>query len=108
VGLAATGGVPPSSLDNGPNDKEFHAIIIDDEKRQIIIVQSKFYIGSVDHQPLQEVLAAWLQIQNLSALQASCNSKLQIKLEAVSAALEDGYEATLIVNPPPPPGPPPP
>ena len=26
------------------------------------------------------------------ALQASCNSKLQIKLEAVSTALEDGYE----------------
>jgi hypothetical protein len=46
----------------------------------------------VDHQPLQEVLAAWLQIQNLSALQASCSGKLQIKLEAVSTALEDGYE----------------
>jgi hypothetical protein len=46
----------------------------------------------VDHQPLQEVLAAWLQIQNLLALQASCNGELQIKLEAVSTALEDGYE----------------
>ena len=46
----------------------------------------------MDHQPLQEILAAWLQIQNLPALQASCNGKLQIKLEAVAAALEDGYE----------------
>jgi hypothetical protein len=79
-------------ITDGPNDKEFDAVIVDDEKRQIVIVQSKFYTGSVDHQPLQEVLAAWLQIQNLPALQASCNSKLQIKLEAVSTALEDGYE----------------
>jgi hypothetical protein len=39
-----------------------------------------------------EVWPPWLQIQNLPALQASCNGKLQIKLEAVSAALEDGYE----------------
>jgi hypothetical protein len=79
-------------ITDGPNDKEFDAVIVDDEKRQIVIVQSKFYAGTVDHQPLQEILAAWLQIQNLTALQASCNSKLQIKLEAVSAALEDGYE----------------
>jgi hypothetical protein len=79
-------------ITDGPNDKEFDAVIVDDEKRQIIIVQSKFYAGSVDHQPLQEVLAAWLQIKNLDALQASCNGKLQIKLEAVSAALEEGYE----------------
>jgi hypothetical protein len=79
-------------ITDGPNDKEFDAIIVDDEKRQIIIIQSKFYGGAVDHQPLQEILATWLQIQNLPALQASCNSKLQIKLEAVSVALEDGYE----------------
>jgi hypothetical protein len=79
-------------ITDGPNDKEFDAILVDDEKRQIIVIQSKFYSGSVDHQPLQEVLAAWLQIQNLPALQAGCNGKLQIKLEAVSAALEDGYE----------------
>jgi hypothetical protein len=79
-------------ITDGPNDKEFDAVIVDDEKRQIIVIQSKFYAGSVDHQPLQEILAAWLQIQNLPALQASCNGKLQIKLEAVSAALEDGYE----------------
>jgi hypothetical protein len=80
-------------ITDGPNDKEFDAVIVDDEKQQIVIIQSKFYAGSVDHQPLQEVLAAWLQIQNLPALQASCNSKLQIKLEAVSTALVDGYEA---------------
>jgi hypothetical protein len=56
-------------ITDGSNDKEFDAVIVDDEKRQIVIVQSKFYMGSVDHQPLQEVLAAWLQIQNQGARQ---------------------------------------
>jgi hypothetical protein len=79
-------------ITDGSNDKEFDAVIVDDEKRQIIIIQGKFYSGAVDHQPLQEVLAAWLQIQNLPALQASCNGKLQIKLETVAAALEEDYE----------------
>lgn len=79
-------------ITDGPNDKEFDAVIVDDEKRHVIIVQSKFYGGSVDHQPLQEVLAAWLQIQNLPALQESCNGKLKVKLEAVASALEEDYE----------------
>jgi hypothetical protein len=76
-------------ITDGPNDKEFDAIIVDDEKRQITAIQSKFYASAVDHQPLQEVLAAWIQLQNLPALQEHCNHKLSIKLEAVSAALED-------------------
>jgi hypothetical protein len=79
-------------ITDGPNDKEIDAIIVDDESRKVIIIQSKFFAGSVDHQPLQEVLAAWLQIQNLPAFQANCNGKLQVKLEAVGAALNDDYE----------------
>src|SRR5690606_10375396 len=51
-----------------------------------------FYAGSVDHEPLLEVLAAWLQIQDLPTLQANCNPRLQIKLEAVAEALADEYE----------------
>ena len=79
-------------ITDGANDKEIDAVIVDDEARKVIIIQSKFFAGSIDHQPLQEVLAAWLQIQNLPALQANCNSKLQVKLEAVGAALADDYE----------------
>lgn len=79
-------------ITDGPNDKEFDAVIVDDDKRQIVIIQSKFFTGTVDHQPLQEVLAAWVQIQNLAALQENCNSKLQVKLEAVAAAQDDDYE----------------
>lgn len=79
-------------ITDGPNDKEIDAVIIDEEKRQIVIIQSKFFGGMVDHQPLQEVLSAWFQIQNVAALQESCNDKLKVKLEAVGAALAEEYE----------------
>jgi len=79
-------------ITDGPNDKEIDAVIVDEEKRQIIIIQSKFFVGSVDHQPLQEVLSAWVQIQNLAALQDNCNDKLKIKLETVAEALAEQYE----------------
>jgi hypothetical protein len=80
-------------ITDGANDKEIDAIIVDDDKRRVIVVQGKFYSSTaVDHQPLHEILAAWLQIRNLPALQENCNSKLKVKLEAVSEALQDDYD----------------
>jgi hypothetical protein len=79
-------------ITDGPNDKEIDAVIVDEEKRQVIIVQSKFFAGSVDHQPLQEVLSTWFQIQNIAALQETANERLQVKLETVAAALKEDYE----------------
>src|SRR5947207_1959176 len=39
-------------ITDGPNDKEIDAVIVDDDKRQIIIIQGKFYDStSVDHEP---------------------------------------------------------
>src|ERR1700686_97783 len=55
---------------DGADDKQIDTIIVDDEKRQVLILQAKFLTTtSVDHEPLHEVLAAWLHIQNLPALQ---------------------------------------
>jgi hypothetical protein len=83
-------------ITDGPNDKEIDAVIVDDEKRQILIIQGKFYSStSVDHAPLHEVLAAWLQIQNVPALQDNANDRLKVKLEAVAEALHDDYEVVL-------------
>jgi AIPR protein len=79
-------------ITDGQNDKEIDAIIVDEEKRQIIIIQGKFFAGSVDHQPLQEVLSAWFQIKDVAALQENCNNRLKIKLETVAAALAEDYE----------------
>jgi hypothetical protein len=80
-------------ITDGPDDKEFDAVIVDDEKHHVIVIQSKFYNStSVDHQPLQEILAAWLQIRNLAALQENANNRLKVKLETISQALQDDYE----------------
>lgn len=47
-------------ITDGADDKQIDAVIVDDERRQVLILQGKFLTtGSVDHEPLHEVLAAW-------------------------------------------------
>lgn len=78
---------------DGADDKQIDAVIVDDERRQVLILQGKFFTtGTVDHAPLHEVLAAWTHIKNLPALQEGANQKLKVKLEAISEVLQDDYE----------------
>lgn len=80
-------------ITDGADDKQIDAVIVDDEMRQVVIVQGKFYADhSVDGEPLREILSAWAQIQNLPALQENANQRLKVKLEAVSAAILDDYD----------------
>jgi hypothetical protein len=79
-------------ITDGADDKEIDAVVVDDEKRQVVVIQGKFFAGSVDHQPLHEVLAAWLQMQDLPSLQKNCNNRLQAKLESVAEALKEDYD----------------
>lgn len=80
-------------ITDGQDDKQIDAVVVDDDKRQVLIIQGKFFTTTkVDHAPLHEVLAAWLHIQNLPALQESANQRLKVKLEGVSEALQDDYE----------------
>lgn len=79
-------------ITDGANDKQIDALIVDDEERRVLMIQGKF-IGTrqVDAEPLREVLAAWIRLQDLSSLQQDCNEKLKQKLEAVRRAIEDEY-----------------
>jgi hypothetical protein len=80
-------------ITDGQNDKEIDAVIVDDEKRKVFIFQGKFFTTtSVDGGPIQEILAAWLRIQDLPSLQEAANEKLRPKLEAIGEALKDDYE----------------
>jgi len=80
-------------ITDGAEDKEIDAVLVDDEKRQVIVIQGKFCsTTAVDHEPIHEVLAAWLQIRDLPTLQENANHKLKVKLEAVAEALNDDYE----------------
>jgi len=81
-------------ITDGADDKQIDAIVIDDEKSTIFVLQGKF-IGSdkVDAEPLREVLPSWVQLKNLVKLQEIGNNKLKMKLSEVATALEsDEYD----------------
>jgi AIPR protein len=83
-------------ITDGPDDKQIDAIVIDDDRSTVFVVQSKFLGSSaVDAEPLREVLAAWLQLRDLGRLQEVANEKLRRKLAEVARALEDDeYDIT--------------
>jgi hypothetical protein len=82
-------------ITDGPDDKQIDAIVIDDNKSTIFVIQSKFIGAStIDSEPLREVLSAWLQLQDLQRLQEVANEKLRRKLSELARALEDEYDVS--------------
>lgn len=80
-------------ITDGPDDKQIDAIVVDDEKSTVFILQGKFIGGgAVDAGPLREVLSSWVQIRDLVRLQEVANNKLKRKLSEVARALDDDYE----------------
>ena len=80
-------------ITDGAGDKQIDAIVVDDDKQTIFIIQGKF-IGtlSVDVEPVREVISSWIQLRDLISLQDGANEKLKRKLMEVSSALDDDYE----------------
>lgn len=84
-----------ADITDGPDDKQIDAIIVDDDKSIVRIIQGKFIgNGSVDAEPLREVLSSWIQIKDLARLQNVANSRLKAKLSELATALEDDYEVS--------------
>ena len=80
-------------ITDGADDKQIDAIVIDDEKSIIFVIQGKFIGGDViNAEPLREVLSSWMQFKDLVRLQEVGNLKLKRKLSEVARALEDEYE----------------
>lgn len=72
-------------ITDGADDKQIDAIVVDDDKALVRIVQGKFIQGGVvDAEPLREVLSSWLQIKDLARLQNVANAKLQRKLSELA------------------------
>ena len=80
-------------MTDGADDKQIDAIIVDDDKQTIFVIQGKF-IGkdSVDAEPLREVLSSWVQLKNIVKLQEIGNLKLKRKLSEVAKAFEEDYK----------------
>ncbi|CAA9889592.1 conserved hypothetical protein [Candidatus Methylobacter favarea] len=82
-------------ITDGSNDKQIDAVIIDDDKSLVRIIQGKFIeSGVIDAEPLREVLSSWIQIKDLVRLQNVANVKLQRKLSELAIALEEDYEVS--------------
>lgn len=80
-------------ITDGADDKQIDAIVIDNDKSIIYIIQGKYISnGVVDAEPLREVLSSWMQLRDLERLQVVGNIRLQRKLAEVAQALEDDYE----------------
>src|SRR5690606_37827919 len=81
------------AITDGADDKQIDAIVIDDEKQTVFMIQGKFISGGqVDAEPLREVLSSWIQLRDLVRLLNVANPKLQRKLSEVAKAFEDEYE----------------
>ena len=80
-------------LTDGQDDKQIDAIVVDDDNNTIYVIQGKFIgQGSVDAEPLREVLSSWVQLKDIVRLQDNCNERLKKKLSEVALALEDDYD----------------
>jgi hypothetical protein len=84
-----------NEITDGADDKQIDAIVIDDDKSMVRIIQGKFIQnGTVDAEPLREVLSSWLQIKDLARLQNLANTRLQRRLSELAVALDDDYEVS--------------
>ncbi len=83
-----------NAITDGADDKQIDAIVIDDDKSIVFIIQGKFIGGDViNAEPLREVLSSWIQFKDLVRLQEVGNNKLKRKLSEIARALEtDEYE----------------
>src|SRR2546425_3672634 len=53
-------------ITDGADDKQIDAAVIDDDERKVFVIQGKFIAASaVDGEPLREVTASWLRLQDL-------------------------------------------
>ena len=77
---------------DGPDDKQIDALVVDDDASTVYVIQGKFVgEGSVDAEPLQEVLASWVRLKDIVQLQETGNQKLKRRLSEVATAIEEEY-----------------
>jgi hypothetical protein len=82
-----------AEITDGADDKQIDAIFVDDDNSTIYVVQGKFVgTGTIDAEPLREVLSSWIQLKDLVRLQETANNKLKQRLSEVAIALDDDYD----------------
>ena len=70
---------------DGPDDKQIDAIVVDDDASAVFVIQGKFINeGTVNAEPLREVLSSWVQLKDIVRLQETGKQKLKRRLGSVS------------------------
>lgn len=78
------------AITDGANDKQIDAVFIDEDELKIHIIQGKYYTGgTINAEPIREVISAWSKFNDLEKLQNDANPKLKTKISEISTALED-------------------
>ena len=78
------------AITDGKDDKQIDAVYIDEDEQKIHIIQGKYFLGgTVDANPVREVISSWSQFRDLATVQANANAKLKTKIAEIASALED-------------------
>lgn len=80
---------------DGAGDKQIDAVYIDNQECKVYIIQGKYYKGTIDAEPVRELLSCWTQIKDLQQLQNSANNKLKVKIQEIASALLDDYDLSI-------------
>lgn len=81
------------AITDGADDKQIDAVVVDDDRSTVLVVQGKFIGGeTTDAEALREVLSSWVQLKDLVKLQEDCNPKLKRKLAEIAAAFDEDYD----------------
>ena len=73
---------------DGPDDKQIDAIVVDDDASTVFVMQGKFINeGTVDAEPLREILSSWVQLKDIARLQENRQPEAQ-------AAIAGGCDCT--------------
>lgn len=80
-------------LTDSPNDKKIDAIVVDDDTREVFVIQGKYLSDTqVGTDDVGEILAAWSLLRRPNSIQISANRKLAERIESFRKAMEDDYD----------------
>lgn len=77
------------SVTDGAKDKQIDAIYVDDDNSKVFVVQGKYYNGSINGEPVREVVSVHSQLQDMAHMQENANEHLRQKLGELAKAIEE-------------------
>ena len=77
------------AVTDGAKDKQVDAIYVDDDNSKVFVIQGKYYNGSINGEPIREMLSVHSQLHDIAHMQENANEHLRQKLGELAKAIED-------------------